>query len=89
MTKTQTIATLAERTGLRKADVANLLDEVANLAYQEAADGFLLPGLGKLVLVRRAERQGRNPATGETITIPAKNVLKFRFAKACKDAVLK
>ena len=55
MTKTQTIATLAERTGLRKTDVTNLLDEVANLAYQEAAEGFLLPGLGKLVLVQRAD----------------------------------
>jgi DNA-binding protein HU-beta len=48
----------------------------------------LIPGIGKLVLMERAERQGRNPATGETITIPAKQVLKFRVAKACKDAVL-
>lgn len=88
MTKTQTIATLAERTGLRKADVSTMLDELATLAYQEASEGFLIPGLGKVVLVKRSERLGRNPATGETITIPAKTVLKFRFAKACKDAVL-
>ena len=88
MTKTQTIATLAEKTGLSKSDVSNLLDAVASLAYAEAADGFTLPGIGKLMLVDRAERQGRNPATGETITIPAKKVVKFRVAKACKDALL-
>jgi len=88
MTKTQTIATLAEKTGLKKTDVSNLLDELATLAYAEAKNGFLIPGIGKLVLVDRAERQGRNPATGETITIPAKQVVKFRVAKACKDAIL-
>ena len=88
MTKTQTIAALADKTGLKKTDVSNLLDELAVLAYAEAKNGFLVPGIGKLVLVDRAERQGRNPATGETITIPAKQVVKFRVAKACKDAVL-
>ncbi len=88
MTKTQTIATLAEKTGLKKTDVSNLLDELAALSYAEAKNGFLVPGIGKLVLVQRAERQGRNPATGESITIPAKQVVKFRVAKACKDAVL-
>lgn len=88
MTKTQTIATLAEKTGLKKTDVSSLLDELASLAYAEASNGFLVPGIGKLVLVDRKERQGRNPATGETITIPAKKVVKFRVAKACKDAVL-
>lgn len=89
MTKTQTIATLSEQTGISKSDVTNLLDKLADLAYAEAANGFTLPGIGKLVLVDRAERQGRNPATGETITIPAKTVVKFRVAKACKDALLK
>ncbi len=88
MTKTQTIATLAEKTGLSKSDVSNMLDKLADLAYAEAAEGFTLPGIGKLLLVQRAERQGRNPATGETITIPAKKVVKFRVAKACKDALL-
>jgi DNA-binding protein HU-beta len=88
MSKTQMIAALADKTGIKKTDVSNLLDELANLAYAEAKNGFLIPGIGKLVLMERAERQGRNPATGETITIPAKQVLKFRVAKACKDAVL-
>ncbi|HAS84425.1 MAG TPA: DNA-binding protein, partial [Verrucomicrobia bacterium] len=59
-----------------------------NLAYAEAASGFTLPGIGKLMLVERAERQGRNPSSGESITIPAKTVVKFRVAKACKDALL-
>lgn len=88
MTKTQSVAALAERTGLTKADVSKLLDEQANLAYSEAKNGYVLPGIGKLVLVNRKARTGRNPATGETIQIPAKTVVKFRVAKACKDAVL-
>ncbi|MDE0837556.1 MAG: HU family DNA-binding protein [Kiritimatiellae bacterium] len=88
MTKTQTIAALAERSGLQKAEANKLLEELANLAYQEAKDGFTIPGIGKLVLVDRAARMGRNPATGETISIPAKKVVKFRVAKVCKDTIL-
>ena len=88
MTKTQTIAALAEKTGLAKAQVASFLDELAKLAYGEAKNGFTLPGIGKLVLVNRKARMGRNPATGETIQIPAKTVVKFRVAKVCKESVL-
>lgn len=88
MTKTQTLAALAEKTGLSKTDVASVLEELATLAYSEAKDGFTIPGIGKLVLVHRNARMGRNPATGETIQIPAKTVVKFRIAKACKDSVL-
>ena len=58
------------------------------LAYEEAKNSFTLPGIGKLVLVQRQARMGRNPATGETIHIPAKKVVKFRVAKAAKDAIL-
>jgi DNA-binding protein HU-beta len=59
------------------------------LAYREAKKGeFVVPGLGKLVKQKRKARMGRNPATGETIKIAAKTVLKFRIAKAAKDAVL-
>ena len=54
----------------------------------EAKNGFKVPGLGKLVLVDRAARVGRNPKTGEAIEIPAKKAVKFRVSKACKDAVL-
>ena len=88
MTKSQTIAVLAEKTALTKAQVGQLLDELACLAYQEAKNTFVVPGLGKLVLANRQARVGRNPATGEQIQIPAKKVVKFRLAKACKDAVL-
>jgi len=61
---------------------------VVTLAYREAKNGFTIPGLGKLIIVNRKARIGRNPATGETIQIPAKRVLKFRIAKAAKLAVL-
>ncbi len=88
MTKTQILSTLAERSGLAKKDVQTLMDELATLAYAEAQNGFTLPGLGKLELKDRAARMGRNPATGEQIHIPAKKVVKFRIAKACKEAVL-
>ncbi len=88
MTKTQTIAALAERTGLQKAQVATFLEELAGLSYTEAKDGFTIPGIGKLVLVDRKERKGRNPATGEEILIPAKTVVKFRISKVCKESVL-
>jgi DNA-binding protein HU-beta len=88
MTKTQTVATLADKTGLTKVQVAKFLDDYAALAYAEAKNSFVLPGIGKLVLVNRKARVGRNPATGEEIQIPAKKVVKFRVAKICKDSIL-
>ncbi len=87
LTKTQLIATLAEETGLTKKDVVALLDTLNTLAYTQAPAGITIPGLGKLKLVQRKARTGRNPMTGETIKIPAKKVLKFTIAKAAKDAV--
>ena len=65
-----------------------MLEEIANLAHREAKNTFTLPGIGKLVLVNRKARMGRNPQTGEAIKIPAKRVVKFRVAKAAKDAIL-
>lgn len=88
LTKSQTAAKLADATGLSKKQVNAFFDEIAKLAYKEAKNSFTLPGLGKLVLVHRKARMGRNPATGETIQIPAKKVVKFRVAKAAKDAIL-
>ncbi|MBN1983302.1 MAG: HU family DNA-binding protein [Chitinivibrionales bacterium] len=73
---------------LSKKQVKTLLSNFAELAYKEAKNGFPVPGLGKLVLVKRKARLGRNPATGESIKIPAKTVLKFRISKTAKDAVL-
>jgi DNA-binding protein HU-beta len=89
MTKSETVSVLGEKSGLTKAQVDGLLDALANLAYAEAKNGFSIPGIGKLVLVQRSARAGRNPATGETIQIPAKTAVKFRVAAACKEAVLK
>ena len=88
MTKSQIIASVAESSGIDKKQATAALEALATLAYENAGDGFTIPGLGKLVKVDRAARMGRNPATGETIQIPAKTVLKFRIAKAAKDAVL-
>ena len=88
MTKTQTIAAMSEKTGLSKAQVREFFDDLADLAYSEAKNGFTIPGIGKLVLVHRKPRMGRNPATGEPIQTPAKTAVKFRVAKPCKDAVL-
>lgn len=88
MTKSQIHAELADRTGLTKKQVKHFLDEQAALAYREAGAGFTIDGIGKLVLVDRKARQGRNPATGQVIEIPAKRVVKFRIAKVCKDGVL-
>jgi DNA-binding protein HU-beta len=90
MTKSELLAKLSEGTGLSKKDVTNVLDQLAAMAYKEVKKGgeFVLPGFGKLVKVNRKARMGRNPATGATIKIPAKTVVKFRLAKAAKDAVL-
>jgi DNA-binding protein HU-beta len=89
MTKSQIADALAEKTGVTKKVATQFMEEYANLAYKEAKKGGItLPGLGKLVLVNRKARMGRNPATGATIKIPAKKVVKFRVAKACKDAIL-
>ncbi len=90
LTQTQIIAALAEKTNVAKKDAKEFLVSVAELAYKETKKNgeFTLPGLGKLVKQRRKARTGRNPATGEAIKIPAKTVLKFRIAKAAKDAVL-
>jgi DNA-binding protein HU-beta len=86
--KNQIVAGVADAAGITKKQAAAALDGLAKLAYKNVKAGFTVPGLGKLVLVNRKARKGRNPATGETIRIPAKRVVKFRVAKACKDAIL-
>ena len=88
ISKSETMNRLSEKTGMTKKQVASFLDELAALAYKEARNGFTIPGVGKLVVVDRKARMGRNPATGQPISIPAKRVLKFRIAKQAKDAVL-
>jgi DNA-binding protein HU-beta len=90
MTKSQYMAALAEMTGMSKKDAGAFWDKYVAFALGEVKKGgeFVMPGIGKLVKVHRAARKGRNPATGEEIQIPAKTVVKFRVAKAAKDAVL-
>ncbi len=88
MTKSQITAAVAEKAGISKKQAGAALEALSALAYKNAKNGFTVPGLGKLVLVSRKARQGRNPQTGEIIQIKAKKVVKFRVAKAAKDAIL-
>jgi DNA-binding protein HU-beta len=89
MTKTQVAGHLATKFEISKKQSTQILEELATLAAKQAKNGFVFPGVGKLVIVNRKARMGRNPQTGESIKIAAKRVLKFRIAKAMKDAVLK
>ena len=88
LSKSQIASELAEKVGITKKQSNQFLEDLAQLAYKNAKNSFTLPGLGKLVLKNRAARMGRNPKTGEAISIPAKRVVKFRVAKAAKDAIL-
>jgi DNA-binding protein HU-beta len=88
MTKSQIADHLSKKTGVTKKVATQFLEELASIAYKEAKNSFTIPGLGKIVLVNRKARMGRNPATGEVIKIAAKRVVKFRVAKAAKDAIL-
>lgn len=88
LTKSQIADHIAKKCDMKKKDAAAILDELSALAYKEAKNTFTLPGIGKLVLVNRKARMGRNPQTGEPIKIPAKRVVKFRVAKAAKDSIL-
>ena len=89
MTKTQLIGHLAEKFELTRRVAADLLQEIADLAIAETKKKgqFVLPGFGKLVKAQRKARVGINPKTQQKIKIPAKTVVKFRVAKAAKDAI--
>ncbi len=89
-TKAQIIAKIAEDAQITKVQATAALASLVDMTYTGAksTEGFTIPGVGKLVKVQRKARTGRNPATGEAIKIKAKKVLKFRIAKAAKDAVL-
>jgi DNA-binding protein HU-beta len=91
MTKSQVVAHLANKTGVSKKVAKKFMEELVKLAYKEAKNTFTIPGLGKLVLTQRAARQmvmRFGPQAGQTITVPAKKVVKFRLAKQAKDAIL-
>jgi len=88
MTKTKIVAALAEKVEIPKKTSAAYLEALAVLAHREARNGFMIPGIGKLVLRTYEARMGRNPRTGEQMKIPRRKRLKFVVAKAAKDAVL-
>ena len=90
MSQSEVYNHFAEKTGLKRSQVKEIFEELANLASSEVKNNgeFVLPGFGKMVLSQRKAREGRNPQTGETIQIPAKTSLKFRVSKAMKDTVV-
>ena len=90
LTKSQTVAILAEKNELSKKQISALLESLQEMAVAQAkkVGKFALPGFGILVKANRKARMGRNPATGEAIKIAAKTVVKFRFGKACKEAIV-
>ena len=90
MSQSEVINHFAEKYGMKRAQVKELFEEMANLAASEVKTNgeFVLPGFGKMVLSDRKAREGRNPQTGETIQIPAKTTLKFRLSKGMKDSVV-
>ena len=90
MTKAQIVSHFAEKFEVSKKIASGIIEEVAALAVSETkkAGSFTIPGIGKLVMVKRKARMGRNPATGAEIKIPAKTVVRMRVAKAAKDAIV-
>jgi DNA-binding protein HU-beta len=89
MTKTQLVRHMAEKLETNNKTAATFLDALAETAIKETKKSgiFVIPGLGRLVKANRKARMGRNPQTGEPIKIAAKTVVKFRVAKAAKDAI--
>ncbi len=90
LTKAETITRIAEKLTQPKHVVTDVLDALLALAVAEtaAAGQCLIPGFGKLVKAERQARPGRNPQTGEPLTIPAKTTVKFRLSKTLKDAIV-
>ncbi len=90
LTQSAIVKELAEATGTNNKVAKQFITSFADLAVRETKKSgvFVIPGIGRLVRVERKARTGRNPATGEAIKIPAKKVVKFRVAKAVKDAIV-
>src|SRR5687768_7120881 len=91
MTKSEIATTLAETAGLSKKQVTQLLQAQAELAYKQAKNTFVIPGIGKLVLAESPAREmvmRFGPKAGQTVKVPKRKKVKFRIAKAAKDAIL-
>lgn len=89
MTQTQLIRELAEAGEISNKQAKGIIESLASVAIRETKKNgvFVVPGIGRLKLVARKARMGRNPATGEPIKIPAKKVVRFSVAKAAKEAI--
>ena len=87
MTKAQIVAALSEKLDISKKDVNNFIDTLNDLAYKETKKNgaFTLPGMGKLVLVKRKARMGRNPATGNDLTLGARRVVIFKCSPVLRE----
>jgi len=90
MSKSQIVNHFAEQLEIPRKDAANFIEQYTTMAIKEVKKNgsFAIPGIGKLVKVQRKARMGRNPATGESIKIPAKTSVKMRVSKACKESIL-
>ena len=90
MTQSQLVQALAEKCAITKKEAGSRMTTLAQTAVTEVKKNgvFVLPGIGRLVRSDRKARMGRNPATGAAIKIPAKKVVKFRVAKAAKEAIV-
>lgn len=90
LTKAQIVVELAKKLEMTKKEVNSFLNAYNELIYKNVkkAKELTVPGLGKFYVTKTKRRKGRNPSTGEQIVIPAKNVVKFKVAKAAKDAII-
>ena len=90
LTKSQIASEIAEKNSLTKKQAVEILEHIATLAYKHAKDSFTIPGLGKLVLVNRKARVGRNPNKPEQdVPIPARAMVKFKAGKEMRDRCAK
>ncbi len=89
MNKVELIGAVASKSEISKKDVEKVINAFTNVVADALVDGdkVQLVGFGTFEVVERAERQGRNPATGEAMTIAASKSPKFKAGKALKDAV--
>jgi DNA-binding protein HU-beta len=91
MTKSEIAAAIAEKVGITKKQVVQVFEVQSELAYKQAKNSFVIPGIGKLVLTKSAPREMKmqfGEKKGQIVKVPARTRVKFRVAKAAKDAIL-
>jgi len=89
MTKTDLVTEMAEQAGITKATAEKALDSLISSLGDALSDGdkITLVGFGTFDVSDRAQREGRNPRTGESIVIPASKVVKFKAGSKLKEAI--